>query len=73
MDRQCLTEAVAEAERFLARAHTLLNACPEQLDGETGRYKSRPWEGYGEPVLQGLVRRASLDLSRYLAQLRQWS
>lgn len=59
-----LRAAVAEAERFIARAQTLLAI------RVTGFYTG-PWKNDGAPVQQAAVRRASLDLTRALADLRR--
>lgn len=69
MNRDTLKVAIAEAERFLARA----KAIPEPVE----RVKS--WDASGdtflddsiEPKDSGAVRRSSMDLTRALADLRR--
>lgn len=58
MDRTKITAAVQEARRFLDRADTLLAATDEN---------SRSWNN---PKERGALRRASMDLTRALADLR---
>jgi hypothetical protein len=64
MNRDKLKLAVAEAERFIKRAKALP--------------KPEPYESYGHqferdyfPREQGSIRRASMDLTRALADLRR--
>lgn len=58
MKRQTLMEAIYEAERFIRAAEAYLDVSDEK----------RPWK---HPRESGSVRRASLDLTRKLADLRQ--
>lgn len=57
-----LTQCINECNRFVARAMALQDANTAQ-DGE--KYKAKL------PKQQGAVRRASMDLSRALAELRR--
>lgn len=64
MNRDKLAAAVAEAERFIKRAKALP--------------KPRPYESHGRSLIddnfpreQGAIRRASMDLTRSLADLRR--
>lgn len=63
MNRNSLITAVTEAHRFLAKAEALQQA------GES-REKSNPFSGSKE---SGAVRRASMDLTRALAELRKYA
>jgi hypothetical protein len=54
--------AVGEARRFIAWAKVLLDSRSPD-DG--------PWDGDSQPRLQGSVRRASMDLTRALADMRR--
>ena len=64
MNRERLAIAVAEAERFIERAKSLPQ--PEQYEhsGHTFTHNYFPKE-------QGSIRRASMDLTRALADLRR--
>ena len=64
MDRKKLSAAVAEAERFIARAKALPKPEPYECNGRTFMRDSFPRE-------QGAIRRASMDLTRALADLRR--
>lgn len=61
MKRSTLKVAVEEAKRFVDRAETLLKKQP------MNQYDSL----YGDPREQGATKRASMDLTRKLADLRQ--
>lgn len=64
MDREKLKIAVAEAKRFLARAGDL----PKPEPYERGGYKLM---NDNFPRESGAIRRASMDLTRALADLRR--
>ena len=64
MDRKKLAAAIAEAERFIARAKALPEPEPYQCNGMT-------LTNYYFPREQGALRRASMDLTRALADLRR--
>jgi len=64
MDRDKLKIAVAEAERFLKRAKALPKPEPYQSGGYT-------FAGDNFPREQGAIKRASMDLTRALADLRR--
>jgi len=62
MNYSTLIETIAEAERFLAKAKKLAQI-HEALTNPTDCM-------YNNPVEQGAARRASMDLTRKLADLR---
>jgi hypothetical protein len=64
MDKDRLCKAEAEAERFLTALHALQRAQPNPR-----RYGNQ----YEGGVETGAVRRASMDLTRALADLRRSS
>jgi UDP-N-acetylenolpyruvoylglucosamine reductase len=64
MDRAKLAAAVAEAERFIARAKAL----PEPHDYQSGGHT---FTNDNFPREQGAIKRASMDLTRALADLRR--
>lgn len=64
MNRDKLNAAVAEAERFIARAKALPNPEPYQSGTHTFMHDNFPRE-------QGAIRRASMDLTRSLADFRR--
>ena len=64
MNRDKLKVAVAEAERFIARAKALPKPWPYESGGHTFTHDNFPRE-------QGAIRRASMDLTRALADLRR--
>lgn len=64
MNRTKLAAAVAEAERFIARAKELPE--PEQYD-----YHGMTLANEYYPREQGAIKRASMDLTRSLADLRR--
>lgn len=64
MNRDKLAAAVAEAERFIKRAKALPKPEPYQSGNHTFTHDYFPRE-------QGAVRRASMDLTRALADLRR--
>lgn len=65
MNRQKLKVAVEEAERFLRKVKELPN--PEPYEGEHMQGMMRD----NFPREQGAIKRASLDLSRALSDLRK--
>jgi len=64
MNRAKLAVAVAEAERFIARAKALPDPHPYQAGQHTYMNDNFPRE-------QGAIKRASMDLTRALADLRR--
>lgn len=64
MNRETLKIAMAEAERFLKRAKALPKAEPYEAGGYQFTHDYFPKE-------QGSIRRASMDLTRALADLRR--
>lgn len=64
MKRDRLKIAIAEAQRFLARARALPDPEPYEIGGETFVQDYFPRE-------QGAIKRASMDLTRALADLRR--
>jgi hypothetical protein len=64
MDRKKLAAAVAEAERFIARAKALPKPHPYECGGHVFTNDNFPRES-------GSIRRASMDLTRALADLRR--
>lgn len=64
MNRKKLAAAVAEAERFIARAKALPKPSKYEVCGHDLLHDNFPRE-------QGAIRRASMDLTRALADLRR--
>mgnify|MGYP003440000088 FL=1 len=64
MDRKKLATAVAEAKRFIERAKALPEPTAYQSGGHTFMNDNFPKE-------QGAIKRASMDLTRALADLRR--
>lgn len=64
MNRDTLKIAVDEAKRFIARAGELPKPEPYQSGGHT-------FVCDNHPVEQGAIKRASMDLTRALANLRK--
>ena len=64
MDRKKLAIAVAEAKRFIERAKVLPDPFPYTSGGHTFTSDNFPRES-------GAIRRASMDLTRALADLRR--
>ena len=60
MKKQTLEQCIKEAERFIERAKKL-----QSVNTGTGNCF------YWNPIEQGAVKRASMDLTRILADLRQ--
>lgn len=70
MNRETVLQAVAEADRFIARVRELLDQQVPTYRGPND-YPEVPWQAHGAPAQQGAVRRASLDLTRSLARMRK--
>ena len=64
MDRKKIKIAVAEAKRFIQRVEALPEPAPYEVNGHTFMNDSFPRES-------GAVRRASMDLTRALADMRK--
>lgn len=64
MNRKKLDIAIAEAERFIARAKALPKPEAYEHAGHAFTHDNFPRE-------QGFIRRASMDLTRALADLRK--
>jgi len=64
MNRDKLKDAIFEAERFLKRAKSLPKPIPYERVGYT-------FSGDDFPKEQGAIKRASMDLTRALAELRK--
>ena len=64
MDRKKLATAVAEAKRFIERAKALPPPVPYERHGHNFTHDNFPVE-------QGAIRRASMDLTRALADFRR--
>ena len=64
MNRELLAIAVSEAERFIERANALPKPTTYESNGHT--YTTCYF-----PVEQGAIKRASMDLTRALADLRR--
>jgi hypothetical protein len=64
MNRDKLAVAVAEAERFIMRVKKLPEPSPYVSGGHNFTHDNFPRE-------QGAIRRASMDLTRALADLRR--
>ncbi len=62
---------IAVAQRFIAAAETLLALKVDTYQVETHDYRPKPWEAHGAPIQQGAARRASMDLTRALADFRK--
>lgn len=73
MNRPAVKAARADAQRFISRCDELLAMQVEQYDHETKRRDKLPWTGaYATATKQtGAVRRASMDLTRSLAEMRK--
>lgn len=65
MDRVKLAAAVEEARRFIARAESLPAPTPYEIPG----YEFLTYDNF--PREQGAIKRASMDLTRALADLRR--
>lgn len=74
MTRDTITAAIAEAERFVERAKALLAVEVNTWDYRDGSRNLREWKLTSDaPKEQGAVRRASMDLTRSLAEMRRRS
>ena len=74
MNRRTVKDARAEAQRFIARCDALLATQVEQYDHETNRRSKTPWDGiyaFSAPKQTAAARRASMDLTRALAEMRK--
>ena len=67
MNRDKLAAAVAEAERFIKRAKALPKPTSYDIPGSA----HNPFTHDNFPKEQGAIRRASMDLTRALADLRR--
>lgn len=67
MNRKKIAVAVAEAKRFIERAEAL----PEPKTYEVPNSPYNPFTNDNFPREQGAIRRASMDLTRALADLRK--
>lgn len=66
-----LEETIAEAERFTRKAKELLRE-KKRLEAKRAEDDGRSWYAYlPSPKITGAVRRASMDLTRSLADLRR--
>lgn len=68
MTRTKLRAAIVEAQRFLDRAKYLDYLIVTESDQGGAAFRRAV---YGEPKAAGAVRRASMDLTRALAELRR--
>jgi len=66
MNRTTLSIAVAEARRFIARTEELPQPEPYEVPGSERHFTH---DNY--PRQQGAIKRASMDLTRALADLRR--
>lgn len=71
MNRIAVEQARREAQRFIERCNTLLATDVDTYDAATERRLPARWKYYGAPKEQGAVRRASMDLTRALAEMRR--
>ena len=71
MNRQNVCAAVYEAQQFIARCNALLVTDVDEWDENTLGRIMVEWQSYGSPKEQGAVRRASMDLTRALAEMRK--
>lgn len=70
MNRRQVEAAVVEAERFLDAAKALL--ATEVRAWNDGVWSTTAWKGGSDaPKQSGAVRRASMDLTRSLAEMRR--
>lgn len=70
MKYETLLTAIAEAERFIERAKQLAEVHKNVTTNGT-TYKVPSQYIYNQPKEQGLAKRASMDLTRVLADLRR--
>lgn len=72
MNRENVTAAIAEAKRFIKAAETLLAAEHPRYYDITRTHGRQRWTGGSDsPKESGAARRASLDLTRALAEMRK--
>jgi hypothetical protein len=76
MNRTTVTAAIDEAERFIKRAKVLLATDVQHYErnrntGEYGYVKSKWKHSTDAPKQTGAVKRASMDLTRALAEMRK--
>jgi len=72
MNRKTVNMAVVEAKRFIKAAETLLAAEHHRYDHITRTVDKQRWTGGSDsPKESGAARRASLDLTRALAEMRK--
>lgn len=73
MNRPTLGDAIEQAERFLKAAKDLQrNGKGLVFDAKSERWVRGAWRGGSDdPKRSGAVRRASMDLTRALAELRK--
>ena len=62
MTKEKIMAALAEAERFIERANIAL---------EAANLKGDKWNSWEIPKERGALRRASMDLTRSLAEMRK--
>lgn len=65
MNEAKVRAAKAEALRFIERCDALIDACAKD------NARDPRWATWGHPKEQGAVRRASMDLTRSLAEMRR--
>jgi len=77
LNDKALSEAVAEAKRFLMRADELKACTNPQTPAERAAHEANVFGGTRQPhgwigcIESAAVRRASMDLTRALAKLRR--
>lgn len=73
MNIEKIDTAIAEALRFIDRAHACKAAKQSRVDNYKGdpRWKPENPDHVHQPREQGALRRASMDLTRALAELRR--
>jgi len=72
MNRTTVTKAIEEARRFIERAEALLDADAEHWDPKTQTRQPSKWRfPFDAPKQSGACRRASMDLTRALAEMRR--
>ena len=73
MDKKKLDVAIEEAERFLKKAKDLRDlTINDEKRIKTAKEKGEYYWGSNNPKESGAVRRASMDLTRALANLRRY-
>jgi hypothetical protein len=73
MNLEKIDAAIAEAQRFIDRANACKAAKQSYMDNYKGdpRWKPENLDHVHQPREQGALRRASMDLTRALADLRR--